>query len=184
MNRRVPQGGSAYGEPEEPKEPDRLSLDERDQRIESRYLYDRRGERSTMVFVDVYRNELVREFFEWRADMTRQGIWQGEGVYEALRRWERSRFGTDLDVGAHGILRFWVSVSLSPDDGGRPIPPGYFDRTKRLVRPLPKTNAATIAARLTRGMEMPEAPSRAELDRQRRQLLSEAESQGETNEPI
>lgn len=175
MRRPPPSTASAYGETDDTPKQGPLGLDERDQRLEARYLHDKRGERSTMAFVDSYRDELVAEFFDWRRKMTADGMWMGEGVMDALRRWERSRFGADLDAGCHGLLSFAVRSKLSLADGGIYIPAGYFDKPQHLAKPLPRTNAATLAAKAVHGMEMPKPPSRAEVDRQRREVLTETE---------
>lgn len=159
-------------------------LDERDDRMERAYNFDRRGERSTLAFVTTYRDELVEEFFAWRRQQALDGIWTGEGVFDGLLRFERARFGADLYVGARGVLWFGVRVKLAPGEGGRHLPPGYFDRAPVKVKALPARAADALAAKAARGHRMPlPRMSRAQrderlldLERQAVELRAEAEA--------
>lgn len=152
---------------EEPERRKDESADERDERMEQAYNFDRRGERSTLAFVTTYRDELVEEFFAWRRQQGLEGLWTGEDVFAGLRRFERTRFGADLYVGAHGVLLFAVRVKLDPADGGRKIPPGYFDRRLAKGKGLPSKDPDALAAQAARGHRMPRTgQSRQERDEQ------------------
>lgn len=152
--------------------PRQESADDRDARLEEFYSYDRRGERSTMAFVSVYRDELVTAFFAWREQEYQAHRTTGEGIFDGLRRWEVGRFGAQLDAAPHGILVFWLRCQLAPEHGGRRITPGYFDRAAQSRR-APAT-AEGMADKLGREMAMPHPMGRkayerrvAELEHQR-----------------
>lgn len=161
--------------PAVPDKPRQESADDRDARLEAFYSYDRRGERSTMAFVSVYRDELVADFFAWREREFQARRTTGEGIFDALRRWEIGRFGAQLDAGPHGILTFWMRCGLAPEHGGRRLSPGYFDRASQ-----PRRAPATVegmADKLGREMAMPHPMGRkaherrvAELEQQREGL--------------
>lgn len=157
--------------PAEREKPKGESADERDARLEQSFTYDRRGERTTMAFVSAYRDELVEEFFAWREREYQSHRTTGEGIFDGLRRWEVSRFGSRLDNGPHGILLFGVRINLAPVDGGRVIPPGYFDRPAVVVTSTP----GDPVKRLARGMTPPRKPSRAQTDERLMELRRQAD---------
>lgn len=156
-----------------PDKPKQESADDRDARLEAFYSYDRLGERSTMAFVSVHRERLVREFFEWREREYQIGATTGEGIFDGLSRWEVSRFGSRLDKGPHGLLLFRVRCNLAPEHGGRVISPGYFDRSTPMAKRLP-ASPDVMVDKLSREMQMPYPPGKkqhekrvAELEAQR-----------------
>lgn len=153
--------------------PRQESADDRDARLEAAYSYDRMGERSTMAFVSVYRDQLVKAFFEWREREYQTHRTTGEGIFDGFRRWQVSKFGSQLDRGPHGILLFWMRCQLDPGAGGRVISPGYFDHGPTQAKRLP-ANPEVMVDRLSREMAMPHAPGKkqherriAELEQQR-----------------
>ena len=76
--------------------------EERDAYLESSYSYPEHDDwPSTLVFVWVHAEELRDAFLRW---------WELSpgGHDEQLRRWEVSRFGTQLEPAAHAIVRWRV----------------------------------------------------------------------------
>lgn len=159
-----------------PEKPKGESMDDRDNRLESYYSYDRQGERSTMAYVSTYAAELAEAFFAWREIEYQLSRTTGEGIADGLRRWEAGRFGAQLDAGPHGILWFRVRCLLAHEHGGRKLSPGYFDRTPAPARAIPGS-VETAADKLSRGMKMPHGPSRAQHERR----VAELEAQRDEN---
>lgn len=162
----------ASAQQDTPEKPKGESQDDRDRRLEEAYAYDRQGERSTLAFVSVYRDDLAEEFFDWRAREYDARRTTGEGIFDGLRRWEVSRFGSQLDNGPHGVLLFAVRCKLDVSQGGRPIPPGYFDRKPAPAKAVPQTE--TGLSRAVESMPRPRM-SKREVDAKVRMLEGQAD---------
>ena len=132
--------------------------------LEQRLHYDRMGEDSTPAFLGVYRDQVAEEFFDW----LRENPTYGQAMAEALRRFERHRFGGDLWKVPHGMLWFAVRIRLRVSDGGRPLPPVYY---RTAIKPgEPKLSTPERAAR---EHEMPKARPTVRAYQQRLDELAE-----------
>lgn len=140
----------------EPEKPKRESIDERDARMDSMYTFDRGpdADMSVLAYVSRYQDELAVQFFDWRRDNP------GGELQDALRRWEVVRFGAQLFLSAHALLRFAVRQLLTrgPDERAalppsRPkLPPS--ERLRRFDEAIGKAARATVwpePKRLTEG---------------------------------
>lgn len=146
----------------------RESTDDRDARMELRWVYDRRGERSTLAFVAVYQDELAEEFFSWR-----QGNAYGD-VWAALEQFEAWRFAAPLDRVSHGMLRFAVRYKLDQSEGGKRHRP---DRRRPLGDPMALTPKApgVMVTQAAKALEMPRRLIGRALDNRVRELQGQAE---------
>ena len=108
---------TAYGESEQETAENDPVL--RNQRLEARYDFDKGPESdlSTVAWVSSNQAELAKEFWEWRRGFAHIPEWP-----DALRLWEGTKFGNQLEPCAHALLRFACRQLIAKGPESRPDP--------------------------------------------------------------
>lgn len=101
------------------KDPSSETREDRDIRLERRYVFDRGADDDLSVgaIVSRDREELAHAFMAWYRENR-----NGEDWTTCLPRWEAMRFGAMLEPSAHGMLRFAVRRLQAPGAEGPVVP--------------------------------------------------------------